>query len=183
MAFYAPARSPLAHSYSPLLLEGVIEVCQAQGQGTGTLDLHGACQHPILEEYVGWWISCCPLWEIDPATGGLQRSRSVKCELGCCASRWIPESKEVRVREIKCGGCCILLVSQLSGVSGKAGGYEAWHYLLCRECIYSQRRGRRFVETVQLDSLLILTWISAQFLTLHFNLPPSAPVPEPQDQI
>ena len=74
MAFYAPARSPLAHSYSPLLLEGVIEVCQAQGQGTGTLDLHGACQHPILEEYVGWWISCCPLWEIDPATGGLQRS-------------------------------------------------------------------------------------------------------------
>lgn len=68
-------------------------------------------------------------------------------------------------------------------MSGKEGGYEAWHYLLCRECIYSQRHGRWFVETVQLGSLLILTWISAQFLTVHFNLPLSAWVPELQDQI
>ena len=93
------------------------------------------------------------------------------------------ESKEVRVREIKGGGCCIQLVSQLPGMSGKEGGCEAWHYLLRLECTYSQCRGRQFVETVQLDSLLILMWISAQFPTLHFNLSPSALVPEPQDQI
>lgn len=173
----------MAHSYYSLLLEGVIEVCQAQGQGTRTLDVHGGCQYHILEEHMGWWISCCPLWEIHSATGGMQRSRSVKCELGCCVGRWMQESKEVRVREIKCGGCCIQLVSQLSGMSGKEGGYEAWHYLLCLKCIYSQRHGRWFVETVQLDSLLILMWISAQFLTLLFNLPPSALVPELQDQI